>query len=103
MTIYETFIIIAGLTGKNLRDKAFTEEIITAITHIKSLVIEPLKTEDFTAAMALMDEYNLDGEDAVHLAVAIRAGAQEILSNDKDFDVTSMKKSRSAGKLQHCS
>ena len=86
LTLYETLVIIAGLTGKSLKDKAFTEEIIAAITHIKSLVIEPLKTEDFTTAIALMDEYKLDYEDAVHLAVATRTGTQKILSNDKDFD-----------------
>jgi predicted nucleic acid-binding protein len=34
-----------------------------------------------------MKEYDLDYEDAIHLAVAIRTCAQEILSNDKDFDL----------------
>jgi predicted nucleic acid-binding protein len=33
-----------------------------------------------------MKEYNLDYEDSIHLAVAQRTNAQEILSNDKDFD-----------------
>jgi predicted nucleic acid-binding protein len=92
LTLYETLVIIAGLTGKSLKDKAFTEEIINCMTHIKGLMIEPLKPEDFTRAVDLMKEYNLDYEDSIHLAVAIRTGAQEILSNDKDFDVAPIKR-----------
>jgi predicted nucleic acid-binding protein len=30
--------------------------------------------------------------DALNLAVAIRAGAQEIISNDKDFDTTQIRR-----------
>jgi len=92
LTLYETLIIIAGLTGKTLKDKAFTEEAINAITHIKGLTIEPLKPEDFTKAADLMKEYNLDYEDSIHLAVAIRKDAQEIITNDKDFDTTPIKR-----------
>ncbi|MGB8779282.1 MAG: PIN domain-containing protein [Candidatus Bathyarchaeia archaeon] len=39
-----------------------------------------------------MKEYTLDYGDAVHLAVAMRRGVQEILSNDKDFDVGPIKR-----------
>ena len=92
LTVYETLVIIAGLTGKCLRDKAFTEEIINCMTRIKGLMIEPLRPEDFTRAVDLMKEYGLDYEDAVHLAVAMRTGAQEILSNDKHFDVGPIKR-----------
>jgi len=92
LTLYETLVIIAGLTGKSLKDKVFTEEIINCMTRIKGLMIEPLKPEDFTRAVDLMKEYNLDYEDAVHLAVAIRTGVQEIISNDKDFDVAPIKR-----------
>ena len=92
LTLYETLVIIAGLTGKSLKDKAFTEEVIKCITRIKGLMIEPLKPEDFTRAVDVMKEYNLDYEDSIHLAVAIRTGVQEILSNDKDFDVAPIKR-----------
>lgn len=92
LTLYETLVIIAGLTGKSLKDETFTEEVINSITHIKGLMIEPLKLEDFTKAVDLMREYNLDCEDSIHLAVALRTGVQEILSNDNDFDVTPIKR-----------
>jgi predicted nucleic acid-binding protein len=92
LTLYETLVIIAGLAGKSLRDKDFTEEVITSITNIRGLTIEPLKAEDFTTAVELMEEYKLDYEDSIHLAVARRTGAQEILSNDEDFDVTPIKR-----------
>jgi hypothetical protein len=92
LTLYETLVIMAGLTGKNLKDEAFTEEVIKSMTQIKGLIIEPLKPEDFTKAVDLMKEYNLDYEDSIHLAVALRTGVQEILSNDKDFDVAPIKR-----------
>jgi predicted nucleic acid-binding protein len=92
LTLYETLVIIAGLAGKSLMDKAFTEEVITSITNLRSLTIEPLKPEDFTKAVELMEDYKLDYEDSIHLAVAMRTGAQEILSNDEDFDVTPIKR-----------
>jgi len=92
LTLYEALVIIAGLTGKNLKDKAFTESVINSLTHIKGLTIEPLKPEDFTKATDLMKEHNLDLEDSIHLAVALRTGAQEILSNDTDFDQTPIKR-----------
>jgi predicted nucleic acid-binding protein len=56
------------------------------------LTIEPLKPEDFTKAVELMEDYKLDYEDSIHLAVATRTGAQEILSNDEDFDVAPIKR-----------
>jgi predicted nucleic acid-binding protein len=92
LTLYEALVIIAGLAGKSLRDKAFTEEVITSITNIRGLTIEPLKPEDFTKAVELMEDYKLDYEDSIHLAVATRTGAQEILSNDEDFDVAPIKR-----------
>jgi predicted nucleic acid-binding protein len=85
-------VIIAGLTGKNLKDKTFTEKVVNSLTHIKGLTIEPLKPEDFTKALDLMNDCKLDYEDSIHLAVAVRTGAQEIVSNDKDFDTTLIKR-----------
>lgn len=93
LTLYEALVIVAGLAGRSLRDKAFTEEVITSITNIRGLTIEPLKPEDFTKAVELMEDYKLDYEDSIHLAVATRTGAQEILSNDEDFDAAPIKRS----------
>ena len=59
---------------------------------MKGLTIEPLKPEDFTGATDLMSNYKIDYEDALHLAVATRIGAQEIVSNDKDFNTTPIKR-----------
>ncbi len=92
LTIYETLVIIAGLAGKNLKDNAFVEEVTNSLTRMKGLTIEPLKQEDFTSATDLMSDYKIDYEDALHLAVATRIGAQEIISNDKDFNTTPIKR-----------
>ncbi|MGD0995388.1 MAG: type II toxin-antitoxin system VapC family toxin [Candidatus Bathyarchaeia archaeon] len=92
LCIYETLVIVAGLTGKNLKDKVFIEEAIKAITGIKGLIIEPLNLEDFVRAVDIMNDYKLDYEDSIHLAVAIRTGAQEIISNDKDFKTVPIKR-----------
>ena len=92
LCLYETVVILAGLTGKNLKDKIFTSEVIKAITQINGLIIEPLKLEDFTKAIEIMGEFKLDYEDSLHLAVAIRAGAKDIISNDKDFKTTPLKR-----------
>ena len=92
LTLYETLVIISGLTGKSLKDRTLIEGVINSIKNLKGLVIEPLKLEDFTQALDLMEEYNLDYEDSLHLSVAIKAGAKEIVSNDKDFDKTPLKR-----------
>jgi predicted nucleic acid-binding protein len=93
LTLYETLVIISGLTGKNLKDKNFVQQVIDALTSLKGLVIESLRSEDFKKAADLMNEFKLDYEDSLHLAVAIRTSAQKIISNDKDFDHTQIKRS----------
>jgi predicted nucleic acid-binding protein len=92
LTLYETLVIVAGLTGKGLKDKGFVEAVVNSMTRIRGLVIEPLKSEDFAKAVELMTECGLDYEDSVHLAVAMRVGAEEIVSNDRDFDVAPIKR-----------
>ncbi len=92
LTLYETLVIIGGLTGKKLKDKNFVQQVINPITSIKGLVIESLRSEDFKKASDLMNECKLDYEDSLHLAIATRTGAQEIISNDKDFDCTKIKR-----------
>ena len=92
LTVYEILVIVAGLTGKSLRDDKFVEEIIDAITSLKGLAIEPLMDEDIIWAFDLMKKYGLDYEDSLHLSVALRTGAKEIISNDEDFDRTPVKR-----------
>ena len=55
-------------------------------------MIEPFKPEDFIRALDLMEEYSLDYEDSLHLSVAVRTEAKEIISNDRDFDKTPLKR-----------
>ena len=43
-------------------------------------------------ALDIMAEYRLDYEDSIHLAVAIRTGASEFISNDKHFNATPLKR-----------
>ncbi len=50
---------------------------------MKSLTIEPLKSEDLIGATDLMNSNKIDCEDSLHLAVAARVGAKEIVTNDK--------------------
>ena len=92
LTIYETLVIMAGLTGKNLRDHSLVDQVVSSITHVKGLVVEPVKNEDFIEALAFMSSYNLDYEDSLHLAVATRVAACEIVSNDRDFDTVPIRR-----------
>lgn len=92
ITLYETLVILGDLTGKNFKDKSLIANTIHPISHIKGLTIEPLKPEDFAKAVDIMSEWKLDYEDSLHLAVALRVGAQEIVSNDKDFDLAPIKR-----------
>jgi predicted nucleic acid-binding protein len=92
LTLYEMLVIIAGLTGGSLKDKTFVEEVVKSITSLPSLLIAPLTAEDLTEATNLMKKYDLDYEDALHLAVALRNSVKEIISNDQDFDKTPLKR-----------
>jgi predicted nucleic acid-binding protein len=88
LTVYEVLCVLSGLAGKNLRNRSFVEQITGALTQLRGLTIEPLKPEDLITAVELLNNNKLDYEDALHLAVAIRTGAQKIITNDKDFDTT---------------
>ncbi|MEM3479550.1 MAG: type II toxin-antitoxin system VapC family toxin [Candidatus Bathyarchaeia archaeon] len=92
LTLYQTAVIIAGLTGKNLKDLELIEEVVSSIKSLPGLKIAPLTLEDVTQATKLMREYNLDYEDAIHLAAALRNKAKEIISNDEDFNKTPLKR-----------
>ncbi|MEM3403448.1 MAG: type II toxin-antitoxin system VapC family toxin [Nitrososphaeria archaeon] len=92
LTIYQTLVIIAGLTGKNLKVQELIIEIVNSIKSLPGLTITPLTIEDISQATKLITEYDLDYEDALHLATALRNKAKEIISNDKDFDKTPLKR-----------
>ncbi|MEM2125732.1 MAG: type II toxin-antitoxin system VapC family toxin [Candidatus Methanosuratincola sp.] len=92
LTVYEVLVIVAGLTGKNLRDRKLVEAV-GSISELPGLRITPLIQEDLEDAPKLMDEYALDYEDALHLAAALRNGSKEIISNDRDFDRTPLRRS----------
>lgn len=92
LTLYETLVIIAGLTGRNLKDKRLVDDIVNSIASLPGLIITPLTFEDLAEAASLMKECGLDFEDALHLTTALRNKVKEIISNDEDFDKTSLKR-----------
>lgn len=92
LTLYEALVIIAGLTGRSLKDKQLVGSIIDAITGLRGLVIIRLEPEDHVRAIELMEEYGLDYEDSLHLATALKTGVKEIVTNDEDFDNTPLKR-----------
>ena len=93
LTVYETLVIIAGLTDRSLKDGLFVDRVSDSMTNLKGLVIVPLIPEDYVQASDLMRKYELDYEDSLHLATALRMDAREIVSNDEDFDKTPLKRS----------
>lgn len=80
------------MTGKNLKDQKLAKEITQSITALQGLYIIPLTQKDITEATNLMGEYGLDYEDALHLSAALRSRAKEIVSSDRDFDRTPLKR-----------
>ncbi len=92
LTLYQAVVIIAGLAGKNLKDLELVKGVLDSIESLQGLRIIPLTLEDLTQAASLMMEYSLGYEDALHLATALRNNAKEIVSNDRDFDKTPLKR-----------
>lgn len=86
LTLYQALVIVAGLTGRSLKDRPLVEEVVGAMTSLPGLAILPLTAEDAFKAISLMEEYDLDYEDSLHLATALRSGAKEMISDDQDFD-----------------
>jgi len=93
LSLYEALVSLAGLANKTLKDYEFVESVIKALNGIKGLMIEPITPADYTTAIDLMDECGLDYEDSLHLAVAVRTGTSEVVSNDKHFNSTPLKRS----------
>ncbi len=86
LSVYETLVALASLTGNDLRDRSFAEGVIKAFEELRGLRLEPLTLRDVVNAPLLMEKYGLDYEDAIHLAVALRVGAVEVISSDVDWD-----------------
>lgn len=80
------------MTNKSLTDEEFVKTVVESFTSIGGLKIEPLVKEDFAKALDIMSDFGLDFEDSLHLAVAKRKNAEEIISNDSDFDKTGIKR-----------
>jgi len=83
---------MAGLAGETMKDAGFVEKVQEAITGLRGLQIVPLTSMHFSRALTLMQAYSVDYEDALHLAVAMEAGFDKIVSNDNDFDKTPLKR-----------
>ena len=92
LTIYETLVILAGLTGRNLADKEFVSNILSSLTGLRGLKYIPLKNQDYLNAMEYISKFRLDLEDAIHYSAAKRNGIDTIISNDEDFDKTDLKR-----------
>jgi len=92
LTIYELIIIIAGLTGKTLKDTEFIKDVLEALLGLSKLRIVPLSKEVFRTASEAMTRFSLDFEDAIHYATAIKHGATKIISNDRDFEKTDIQR-----------
>ena len=60
LTLYQIMVIIAGLTGKNLKDQELVEEVVNSIEGLSGLRIMPITVEDITEAAKLMKEHRLD-------------------------------------------
>ncbi|MBI4257505.1 MAG: type II toxin-antitoxin system VapC family toxin [Thaumarchaeota archaeon] len=92
LTPYQVLLTITTLSAKSLKDAETAKNIIDSFTSLRGLSLEDLTQEDYIEAPRLMKKYRLDFEDALHTSVAIRLGAKEIISNDKDLDRAPIKR-----------
>lgn len=92
ITPYEVAVIVAGLIGESLSNKDFIEKIISAFKSLKQLAFIPLEKKDILEVARIMEETGLDMEDSIHYIVARKSRAKMIISNDKDFDKTDLKR-----------
>jgi predicted nucleic acid-binding protein len=83
---------MAGLTGKNLKDQKLAEEINSLNHKPPRTNHNPPNPKRHNPSNKPNKEYELDYEDAIHLAAALKSKAKEIISNDQDFDKTTIKR-----------
>ncbi len=60
--------------------------LMERLAEIRNLKIAPLKMSTYQKAAELMNRYQLDLEDSIHLATALEYKAEAIYFNDSDFD-----------------
>lgn len=87
LTIWLTHIVLSALA-----ERYSERQLVDRIRKLGFLRVEPLLLQDYEKALELMQAYELDLEDALHLATAMRKGAKEIYTNDVDFDRTPIKR-----------
>ena len=92
ITLYELIVVLARLTGRKLSDRNLVDTVLQALAGLPGLRIVETTQQDYLDAARYMEAYSLDLEDALHLAVALRHKAAEIVSNDTDFDKTPLKR-----------
>jgi len=92
LTIYELMIIIAGLTGESLRDRRFVTDVFEAISSLNKLGVMPFTKDIIERALDAMKKFDLDLEDAIHYATAVKYHATKIISNDEDFERTNLQR-----------
>jgi predicted nucleic acid-binding protein len=87
LSLWLTNVVLSSL-AERYSEREFVDKI-KALTFLR---VEPLLSEDYIRATEYVEKNSLDLEDALHLATAIRLGADEIYSNDADFDKTPLKR-----------
>jgi predicted nucleic acid-binding protein len=66
--------------------------LIEKLLSIRNLKFVPLTITHYRNAVDFSSQYDLDLEDALHLSVAMEKKAENIYSNDEDFDSTPLKR-----------
>lgn len=74
-------------TVKKTLGKGISKEEGKKFLNLPNLVILRLDKTVLTKAQELIENYSLDPRDAIHVATALIHGADEIISDDADFDV----------------
>jgi len=87
LTLWLVHVLLSGLS-----ERYSEERFVEMMKGLVFLRVEPLLFEDYGRALEYMKSYELDLEDALHLATALRLGVKEIYTNNGDFDRTSMRR-----------
>lgn len=84
--IFASIGIIELLTGPKKRNRfSLAAEYQRRLVQYPNLIIKNLNEKNIDLASSLRAKYNLRTPDAIHLATAIEAGANEFYTNDKQL------------------